>query len=183
MSPTRSFRRLGRDRSGVAALEFALILPVMALMLMGMIEVFSLIQAYGKALSAAQTVSDLTSRAESQTTASMDAVVTGAQAVLYPLPGDASKLGVRVASVGISSAGQPVLLWSYSWGGSAPSIDIAKAVGLAPNGQSVIMVASRYVHESPLQYVLGDVAMNYSAVSRPRVVRLISYNGSTGTLP
>ena len=182
MTRRRPLRSLRREHSGVAALEFALILPLMAVMLMGMVEIFSLIQAYGKALSAAQTVSDLTSRADSQTTASMNAIVTGAQAVLYPLASDSTHLGIQVASVGISSAGQPVLLWSFSWG-SAPAVDISAASGLAPNGQSVIMVSSRYTHESPLNYILGDVSMDYSAVSRPRVVRLIPFNGSTGTLP
>jgi len=176
-------RRLRRDQDGVAATEFALILPVMVLMLVGMAEVFGLVQAYGKALSAAQVVSDLTSRADSQTTASMDAIVTGAQRVLDPLPSGADRLGVRVASVGISSGGQPTLLWSYSWGGGAPAIVTGDAAGLAARGESVIMVTMRYTHPPLLQAILGSVSMNNSVVSRPRLVRLISFNGSTGTLP
>ena len=175
--------RLSRDGSGVAATEFALILPLMVLMLVGMVEVFGLVQAYGKALSAAQVVSDLTSRADSQTTGSMNAIVTGAQRVLDPLPSGADRLGVRVASVGISSAGQPTLLWSYSWGGGAPAIDVNDAVGLAGKGESVVMVTLRYVHPPILQAILGSLSMNHNVVSRPRLVRLIPFNGSTGTLP
>ncbi|CDK98829.1 conserved protein of unknown function containing TadE-like domain [Magnetospirillum gryphiswaldense MSR-1 v2] len=184
MSPAaRMLARLRRDRAGIAATEFALILPVMVLMLVGMAEVFGLVQAYGKALSAAQVVSDLTSRADSQSTASMNGIVTGAQRVLDPLPSGADRLGIRVASVGISSAGQPVQLWTYSWGGAAPAVAIGDAAGLAPNGQSVIMVTLRYTHPPLLQAILGSLSLNHSVVSRPRLVRLIPFNGSTGTLP
>jgi len=175
--------RLRRDHSGVAAIEFALILPLMVLMMVGMVEVFGLVQAYGKALSAAQVVSDLTSRADSQTTASMNAIATGAQRVMDPLPSGADRLGIRVASVGISSGGAAVTLWNYSWGGAAATIVPGDAVGLAARGESVIMVTLRYTHPPFLQAILGTVSMNHSVVSRPRLVRLIPFNGSTGTLP
>jgi Flp pilus assembly protein TadG len=175
--------RLCRDQRGIAATEFALVLPIMVAMLMGMIEVRDAVEAYGKALSATQTVADLTSRADSQTTATMNMIASAAQRVLDPMPSGTDRLGIRVASIGIATNGTPTLLWSYSFGGATDAPNLAKAKGLANPGESVVMVNLSYIHPPLIKDVIGTITVKETAWSRPRLVRLIPYNGSTGVLP
>lgn len=186
MTAPTAIRRFGRilgDEQGIAALEFALVLPVMVLLLMGMVEVRGAVEAYGKALSATQTVADLTSRADSQTTATMNMITSAAQRVLDPLPSGADRLGIRVVSIGIATNGTPTQLWSYSSGGSTDAPNLESARGLANPGESVVMVSLSYTHLPLVNDIIGTITTHETAWSRPRLVRLIPYNGSTGVLP
>ncbi|MBX9633587.1 MAG: pilus assembly protein [Magnetospirillum sp.] len=177
------FSRLAHNERGIAATEFALVLPIMVLMLMGMVEVRGAVEAYGKALSATQTVADLTSRADSQTTTTMNVIASAAQRVLDPMPSGSDRLGIRVASIGIATNGTPTLLWSYSFGGATDAPNLEAARGLASPGESVIMVNLTYIHPPLLKDIVGTLTTRETAWSRPRLVRLIPYNGSTGVLP
>src|SRR5260370_2301338 len=62
----RSARDFRRDRSGLAALEFAIIAPVMLVMFLGTVEFSSGIAVNRKVTLIARTLSDLTSRASVQ---------------------------------------------------------------------------------------------------------------------
>lgn len=169
------------DTRGVAAVEFALVLPVMLAAMLGTVEVSNLVSSYSKSVSASQTVADLTTQASSLTTAQMNSIVAGAQWVLTPLVSDATTLGVNVVSVGFDANNNPIKLWTFGWGttaGTTPSI--AGAAGLGVTGDSVILVSLSYTCIPLIHEIVPQITFNEVSYSRPRLVQKIALNGVTG---
>lgn len=177
---TAMLRRLIGDRSGVAAVEFALTLPIMITALLGTVEITNLVRSYGKAVSAAQTVADLTAQSPSLTTAQMDSIRTAAQRVLDPLPSNTGNLGLDVVSVGFDAAGNPSQLWRYQWGAVSGAPSLTGAKGLGAVGESVIMVRLSYVCVPVLHHLVPSKTFTEMSYTRPRLVRKIALNGVGG---
>ncbi|MEH2520520.1 Flp pilus assembly protein TadG [Bradyrhizobium sp. AZCC 1610] len=81
----RAFELLG-DRSGVAAVEFAMIIPVMAVLLLGTFELSSAVAVNRKVVLMARTLSDLTSQNTEVTTAQLDNFFNASKAIMTPYP-------------------------------------------------------------------------------------------------
>ncbi len=174
---SRRLASLPGNTRGSIAVEFGLLLPAMVLALLGAVETFSAVQAYGKAVSASQTVADLTTRADSQSSSSMAAIVTAAQRVMDPLPNSDAIMGIRVQSVVFGSTGTPATAWNFNWGTGADPVPLSKTTGLGKPGESVVTVSFRYVHAPLLHDILGTLTFNETAVARPRNTRVIPYSG------
>jgi Flp pilus assembly protein TadG len=77
-------RRFWRARSGVAAIEFALIAPVMVTLLLAMAEVTISVNTDRKLSLVTRTLADLTGRASVMTSTDMQAVFDAGRAVMQP---------------------------------------------------------------------------------------------------
>ncbi|TAN61920.1 MAG: pilus assembly protein [Magnetospirillum sp.] len=168
------------DTRGLAAIEFAMVLPVMLAAMLGTVEICNLVNSYSKAVSASQTVADLTSQSSSVTTAQMNALAVAAQRVLDPLTSDATTLGINVVSIGFDAANKPIQLWKFSWGASGATPSIAGANGLGVTGDSVIMVQLSYTCIPLIHEIVSQITFNEVSYSRPRLVKKIALNGVTG---
>jgi len=169
-------RRLLRDRSGIMAVEFALLLPVLLSLFLGMIEMERLTTAARRAMSTAQTVADLVAQNATHTDASLAAIVDAGRLILAPLPAGDAVLGLTISSVGYDSQGTPEVLWSYTAGGGATG-GLAEAAGLGQGRESVIMVALTYSYTSPFGYTFGTRTVEERAFARPRIATRIALNG------
>jgi Flp pilus assembly protein TadG len=79
-------RGLLDDRSGLAAVEFAMIFPIMVVMVFGVVELSAAISAYRKATLVARTLSDLTSQMKSVADADLKNFGQAAKAIMTPYP-------------------------------------------------------------------------------------------------
>src|SRR6185295_2444013 len=79
-----SFRR---DRRGMSAVEFAMLLPLMVTLWLGCEEVSKAVAIQQKVTIAARTVADLSSQVTSINNADMANVLKSAEAILSPFPG------------------------------------------------------------------------------------------------
>lgn len=86
-----------RDRKGIAAVEFALIAPVMLLLYIGSAETTNLLSADRKMTNSASTVADLIARAKYIDDAERDAVFESIDVIMQPF--DTSGMTVVVSSV------------------------------------------------------------------------------------
>lgn len=170
-------KRLRHDTRGVIALEYALVLPAMVMALLGAVETFGAVQAYGKAVSAVQTVADLTARADTQSSVSMAAIATAAQRVMDPLPNGAAVMGLRVESVVFGTGGAPATQWGFNWGSGATAVPLSATIGLGKPGESVVTVSFQYTHQPLLHDLIGTLTFRETAVARPRTTRVIPYSG------
>lgn len=68
MSWTHTFRRLRRDQSGVAAIEMAIIMPLLLIMFFGMIDITALLSDNRRLTYSANAVANLVTRLESPAT-------------------------------------------------------------------------------------------------------------------
>lgn len=88
--PTRVLRkavvmhRFLRDRRGIAAVEFALVVPIMLVMYLGTLEISGAVSINRKVSRVASTVADLVTQQDSVTKDELDNIMEIGEAVLFP---------------------------------------------------------------------------------------------------
>lgn len=169
----RRFHELFVNRSGIAAIEFALVLPIMLTLLVGIIEGVNLHLAGRKVVIAAQAAADLTSQEITATEAKLSDIFAAVTAVMAPYP--TATLGYEVSSVEADAGGGITVGWRFSRGaiqGGGGGIP-AEAPSLVSTSDSVIAVNITYRYQPALSLVFGDVDITERAFARPRRVRVI----------
>jgi Flp pilus assembly protein TadG len=103
-------RRFARDRKGLAAVEFALIAPMMVLLLLGSVEIVNILQTNRRAENTAASLADVVSR----DTEVSDQEVAGLWAATTPLmfPDTPVGLDIRITSIRFDSTRQGRVVWS-----------------------------------------------------------------------
>jgi Flp pilus assembly protein TadG len=167
----KSVRRIIRDRRGLAALEFALLAPMMVLVLFGSIELTELLATNRRAENTTASVADIISR---DTTVDDDEIAdlwTAGTALMFP--NSAAPLRMRISSVRILSTSNAEVLWSDGHNGYAPRASgsaVTLPAGMMIPNTSIIMAESVYRYTPPIGVFL-DVALDLEHVEyrRPRV--------------
>ena len=166
--------RAFKDRLGSAAIDMALILPIMIVMFLGVYEVSQAIFMYMRVIDTADTISDLTAQYRSVATSDLNNFYTAGQLVMSPSPG--SGLGLALASVTFDpTTGNASVAWQVTRGGASAMTDAASAaVGLGSKGDSVIEATASYTYTSLFTFVLPHgIRMSSRVFSRPRNVSVI----------
>lgn len=167
-----------RDRAGTAAIEFALVLPILMTLLLGTYEGTQALLAYMKLVSASQTVADLVTQQQQVASSDFPNFYVAGQLVMSPLPGGV--LGVAITNVTVDSSGTASVLWHEECGGITPiSNAVTLASGYAGKSESVIIVQANYAYTSLLHYVMPSaITLTQISYSKPRVVASIPYKGT-----
>jgi len=174
-------RRFGRGGEAVAAVEFALLLPVMLALYVGSVEVSTLITADRRVTTIANTMSDLVARRNSTiSTADLDEYFAAAEAIIAPY--SAATLTQVVTCVRVRADGSTEVVWSRGFnGGTARTAGTAYPLAatsemnlLARNGY-LIAAEVRYSYSPFLEYVLdGPFPLFSEQFYLPRFGGLIS---------
>jgi Flp pilus assembly protein TadG len=173
-------RLLLRCRRGVAALEFAILLPMLLVLLFGVAEISNMYAADRRVILAAQSCADLVAQEKAVDSTKLDDIASAVQHVMNPLP--ALSLSFRVTSVTFdATTGAPSVGWDHTVGAFNPTdhpTPVTSAAGLGLPGESVIVVDLSYRYTPLFTNILPDsFAINELAVARPRRVRTIACNG------
>jgi len=185
---------LRHDSSGLAAIEFALIFPVMLLLFLGSFETTNLVLAYMKLEASAETAADLVAQTRVNTvlqSTDFTNITNAAEQVLLPLPTTGTLLKIAYASVTYST-GSAVIDWHTEINSATPitTTNIPNSVSLGNLGNqtngsldSVIVVTLTYTYSSPLSYVLNSTyTLTESAFNRPRYVSCVPTYLNTGSV-
>jgi Flp pilus assembly protein TadG len=146
---TRLSRRvasLRRDQSGVSAVEFAMVLPLMVTLYLGVVETSQGVAIHRKVTLTARTVADLASQVTSVNNADMTNMLTAAKAVVAPFPD--GELKVTVSAISIDANGIATVAWSDTLNGTA------RAVNSTVTLPSALNVANS-------QLIWSEVSYNY----------------------
>jgi Flp pilus assembly protein TadG len=108
---------LARDRRGVSAVEFALLLPLMVALYLGGTEISQAISISRKVTLTARTVADLVSRVTSTSTSDLQNSLNAAVAVMAPY--QPALMTVTISQIYIDSQGRATIDWSCSYQGTA----------------------------------------------------------------
>ena len=164
--------RIVRDRRGVSAVEFALILPTMIVLYLGIAETGNAITVYRRMSSVASTAADLTAQTKTVSTADLNDIVAASSAILSPYP--TTPLKIVLSSVVADASNNGKVAWSYSNKGSgrAPNSAYPVPAGLTAPSSSVIVAEITYAF-TPLVdlksfYSPGSFNMKRTFYSRPR---------------
>jgi Flp pilus assembly protein TadG len=164
-------RHLAGDSRGVAAVEFALLLPILMLLYFGVVELTQGIMTQQRADHAAAAVGDLVSQSSTLTSADVTDIFSVGAAVMYPYPTTSLKL--RVSSLTADSHGVVTVAWSQGSGLTALTKG-ASVGGLPANvivpGESVVMSESQYTYASVFGQVMpSPVVFQQRAYLHPRL--------------
>lgn len=160
-SSRRPARGFTADREGIAAVEFALILPVMTVMFFGMLEASDLFTVNRRLANAANALADLVAQEPSLTKSELDDLIVGVTRILEPT--DTSTVGLKVVSVtkGANVTDPPTVHWSYDQAGATPYPAGSTYTKLTDettlkSGQSLLVAEIDYHYESDLTgYVIS----------------------------
>ena len=115
--PVSLYRRFIASTRGLAAIEFAMILPVLLIMLLATFDAGRAIAVYMKVRSAGYTLAAITNQYSTMATSDMTAVTGATAAVLSPF--SSASAVVVISQIKATSATQAVVSWSYATSGSA----------------------------------------------------------------
>lgn len=111
-------RRFATTQRAVAAVEFAMIVPVMLILYLGSIEASSLYTVDRRITTISSTIGDLVSQADDVITqAELDDYFEAAEGILIPYP--RTDLDQVVSLVEVKSNGTTEVIWSRTSGGTA----------------------------------------------------------------
>lgn len=183
-------RGLLDDRSGLAAVEFAMIFPIMVVMFFGVVELSAAISADRKATLVARTLSDLTSQSVSVTDADLTNFGQAAKAIMTPYP--PAPLTSSITEVYVDKvSGVARVQWSKGL-----TIDTAGNVAIrtttprnpgdivvlpptlvAAKGTFVIWSEVSYKYTPAVGYLLAKTGLTFKdvAFTRPRLVLCVLY--------
>jgi Flp pilus assembly protein TadG len=181
-------RKFHKSQSGLAAIEFAFIAPVLGLMLMGTIELCNALQCKQKVTSVASTVADLVAQTASVSSTDVSGVFDAANALIYPFP--SSGATIIVSSIVSDGAGNGTVAWSLAQNGTPLAVNTAvnvptglmSASSCARGACSVILAQVTYSYTSPIgQLIVGTIPMNDYFYAHPRESALVTCTDCTGS--
>lgn len=171
----RLLRNLRRDRRGVAAVEFALILPMFVMIYLCSVELTELLLANRRVENLAASAADVVARDTMVTSAELTDMDTALDLLLQPNP--STGMSARIMSISIDEDGDAEVVWSQSYNGY-PTMAVGDSVTDLPsditeddNTPSIVRVEVIYDYESPLQWMLpGLFRLVHAEYRRPRLV-------------
>lgn len=156
---TGFFKTFRRDPRGVAAVEFALVAPVMIIFYFGMAELCQAMMAERKALRTASSVGDLIAQTDIITptgAGGVDDVFAISKTIMAPFP-TTGALAMCTASLVADNAGAVTVAWSRA---SSDTTCPAKLASYTPPSnliaanESLIMARVKYTYTSPVKFFL-----------------------------
>jgi Flp pilus assembly protein TadG len=170
MTGLRWWPRLTRDTRGVSAVEFALVLPLMIGLYLGLAEVSQGIGIDRKVTLTAHALGDLASQATTISDGQMSNILDAASAVMTPY--SATPLSVTVSAINIDASGNATVGWSDTRGGTAracgSSITVPGALAV-PNSQ-LILSEAKYSYTPAIGYAItGTLTLSEKLYMSPRI--------------
>ena len=139
-----SMRRMGRDRRGVSAIEFALIVPALILLYVGTVEISNALTVYRRTAQVAATAADLTAQVRDVTKDDIKDIQAAASSILTPYSTDPLK--IVLSSVVADDKNNGKVDWSCASKGGARANNSSYNVpaGLTEPDSSVIVAEIKY---------------------------------------
>ncbi|MEM1396312.1 MAG: TadE/TadG family type IV pilus assembly protein [Pseudomonadota bacterium] len=178
-SLSQNISRFRRSRSGLAALEFSFIAPVMIFLFFVVVEGSDAISAGRRVTLGANTLADLVSQAPSVSAADLNGLFQGIETIIGSSDADST---LRVVSIEFDDAqGQPAVVWSRDDDGGEPYAPGTPYTQLTDatvldDTETVIIAEVQFAYKSNLTKVLIDnITMDRAATRWPRNASGVSF--------
>jgi Flp pilus assembly protein TadG len=186
----RYCRRLWLDTSGIAAIEFAFIAPLMFMMLVGTVEVSQAITVDRRVTLVASTTADLVAREKAVKTADIDTIFQVVSVLFAPY--ETTSLAIRILEIGarVDDETNTQVCWSYSFPNGANTgitnatpyalpAKVGTTVGLVEKGGSVIVAEVSYQYQPLIfsYFIKSAFPLRETFYLKPRISSSIDFNG------
>ena len=179
-----ALRALTIDCRATSAVEFAIVLPVLALLVFGGYQANEALSAYRKVTLTARTVADLTSQYTTMNTTDVTTVLNASDQIMTPF--NTSALTIILTEYATDTLGRTTVTWSKGLNCVAPNCNtpVAGATAtLPPNvaqvGTSLIYSQVTYSFTPAVAYKLtGSFQMSSQIFMSPRSIQSVTYSGT-----
>ena len=161
---------LAHDARGVALIEFALSLPLVALLYMGTYQLTDAIACNRKVTITTRAMADLTSQYATLTTSDADVILNSAVQIMAPY--DASGALVRITELYTDTNGITKVQWSRAAHGTplTTGATVALPASMAVNGNYLIYAETRFTYTPIALYGLTNpITLADTTYMSPRV--------------
>jgi Flp pilus assembly protein TadG len=169
-------RRFVASTGGVAAIEFAMILPVLATLFLATFDGGRAIAIYMKVRSATYTLAAVTNQYSIIQSSDMT-LITGATAAVMA-PYSSSGAAVTITQITISNKGMPTVSWSYSKGGTALTQGSAVTIPAALVVDSTYLIFAQVSYTfTPLfgYFTKANITFSDDLYVTPRISNCVNY--------
>lgn len=169
------FKRWRNEEDGLAAVEAAMIFPLMLLMMLGIVDVGNAILANQKTVRASQVVADLISRGSGVTQDQIDEAVTAGRLAFEPL--NSASYGVDIVSIRFDDDSNGQIVWRETVNMPGVADPLTSTDSLAAPNEGTVMVTVKYDFV-PLfgNFILSELTMQEVAFARGRNSSVVNLN-------
>lgn len=172
----RQAAALAGDGAGLAAVEFALLLPLMLTLYVGGAEISQAVSTYRLVDLTADTVTNLVAQYTTiSASAQMPDILNASVEVMYPNP--ASDVQVVVSLIAIDANGKATVTWSQTLHGTARPVGqvVTVPASLDVANTNVILGETTYAYAPAIDFLaLGPFNLNSSIYMLPRASAAIN---------
>jgi len=170
------------DRRGIAATEFAVIVPIMLVMFFGTVEFSSGVAVDRKVTLMARTLSDLTSQSTSVTDSDLTNFFAASAGIMTPYSATPTQSTITELYVDPKTLAARVQ-WSRGNSARAAGTTVTIPTALKVGGTYLIFSEVNYKYVPAVGYVLAPAGINLSDVSytRPRQSSCVMYKTTACT--
>lgn len=166
--------RFTRAREGVAAVEFAMVLPLLLLLYFGTTDLAGYVGNVRKAALSARAVADLLAREGGDVSTSQFAtIVKAGRAVLGPYDGASARIAAK--AVGVYDANGTARVCSYG-------VDAGNAGAPAPSGPTDVPTVPDAFRKAGARYIVVELTMAYKPIFAADFARRFNLGTMTESL-
>jgi Flp pilus assembly protein TadG len=164
----RSALDLSGDTRGIAAIEFAMVVPLMLVLFFGTVEFSSGVAIDRKVTLMARTLSDLTSQNISVTTTQLNNIFNASTGIMAPYP--SSEVNARIVELYIDPNLVVRQIWTATSGTAPPTGTVTVPTALKIAGTYLIFSEVSYTYKPAVGYVMAKSGIKLSdfTFTRPR---------------
>jgi Flp pilus assembly protein TadG len=174
-----SLTRLAKDRSGVSAVEFALILPLMLTLYIGGVQISEALSINRKVGHVTSTLADLVTQTKTITNADMGNILDASSSVMAPY--SAGPLQITVSEIYIDANGKATVKWSDARNAAALGVgsNVTLPAAVAVANSYVVAAVVHYPFTPSIGYVLtGTFDLSSTYYLKPRLSDYITRTAS-----
>lgn len=172
------FARFAGERRGLAAVEFAMLLPMLMTLFLGSVEVTTGVAIQRKVTLTARALADLPSQFTTIAAADMSNILNASSDIIAPYA--AANLQSVVSELSINAQGQATVVWSAAQNGPARTVGSAVTIpsSLAAANTYLLLGEAYYSYNPSYGYVVtGTLTLSDHIYMRPRQSNSVAYSG------
>jgi Flp pilus assembly protein TadG len=178
---SREWRRLHADERGVAAIEFALVVPAVIVVYLVGFEVTEAGTAYRKLTDTTVQLANVTAQYTSMSCTDVNNILSASAQIMTPYP--TTSISIRLSEVSTNSTGVGAIAWSEEYRGTrlANNTPVTMPAGFQAPNSYYILVQTTYSYQPSIGAAfIGPIAMTNQIFMLPRASSQIP---ETGTSP